>query len=77
MWSAASQNFTLLVERDASNTTARIHRAQAQWKLVCTFGVTRKVGMELKLTAAAFVLPMLNLSNIILCIWNYIVPSNY
>ena len=35
MWSAASQNFTLLVERDASNTTARIHRAQAQWKLVC------------------------------------------
>ena len=39
MWSAASQNFTLLVERDASNTTARIHRAQAQWKLVCTYSV--------------------------------------
>ena len=37
MWAASTQHFTALLLRDPNNTTARIYRAKAQYKLV---GVT-------------------------------------
>lgn len=36
MWGAATQNFNALLQLDPNNTQARIHRAKAQYNLVCT-----------------------------------------
>ena len=36
MWAASTQHFNALLQLDPNNTQARIHRARAQYKLVCT-----------------------------------------
>ena len=36
MWGASSQHFNALLQLDPNNTQARIHRARAQYNLVCS-----------------------------------------
>lgn len=35
LWSAATQHFTTLLHKNPNDTSARIHRARAQYNLVC------------------------------------------
>ena len=37
MWAASTQHFNALLQLDPNNTQARIHRARAQYKLVCKY----------------------------------------
>ena len=47
MWGAATQHFNALLQLDPNNTQARIHRAKAQYNLVCIYDFGNLLYIEL------------------------------